>query len=78
MGATTSASVIPDFSANALQSSRMGLSNPETATCKSPVAGFRVLPSSFRKGTWEMNVYVQAKNGKETKVTISGLRVDRP
>ena len=78
MGAATSASVIPDFSANALQSSRMGLANPDTSICKSPVAGFRVLPSSFRKGTWTMNVYVQAKNGKETKVTITGLRVDKP
>lgn len=78
MGAATAASVIPDFSANALQSSRMGLANPDLGTCKNPVAGFRVLPSSFRKGTWDMNIYVQAKNGKETKVTLSGLRVDRP
>ena len=26
----------------------------------------------------DMNVYVQGKNGKETKVTIAGLRVDHP
>jgi hypothetical protein len=78
MGATTSASVIADFSANAAQTSRMGIGNPDVSMCKSPVAGFRVLPSSFRKGTWNMNVYVLAKNGKETKVTITGLRVDKP
>src|SRR5439155_25879514 len=76
MGAATSASVLSDFSANAGQFSRMGLGSPDVSTCKSPVAGFRVLPSSFRKGTWNMNVYVLAKNGKETRVTITGLRVD--
>jgi len=37
-----------------------------------------VLPSSFRRGIYDMNVYVQGKNGKETKVTIAGLRVDHP
>jgi hypothetical protein len=78
MGAATSASLNPDFSANALQSSRLGLANPDTSICKNPNAGFRVLPSSFRKGTWTMNVYVLGKNGKETKVTINNLRVDRP
>jgi hypothetical protein len=78
MGATTSASIIPDFSANAGQFSRLGLANPDSSTCKNPVAGFRVLPSSFRKGTWTMNVYVLAKNGKETKVTVGPLRVDLP
>ncbi|HEV7663805.1 MAG TPA: hypothetical protein VGQ62_09745 [Chloroflexota bacterium] len=78
MGVTTSASVVADFSANAAQYSRMGLSNPDQSTCKNPTAGFRVLPSSFRKGTWTMNIYVQAKNGKETRVTIPGLRVDKP
>jgi hypothetical protein len=78
MGAATSASLNPDFSANALQSSRLGLANPDTSVCKNPNAGFRVLPSSFRKGTWTMNVYVLGKNGKETKVTINNLRVDRP
>jgi hypothetical protein len=78
MGAATAASVIPDFSANALQGSRLGLANPDVSTCKNPVAGFRLLPSSFRKGTWTMNIYVLAKNGKETKVTITGLRVDKP
>jgi hypothetical protein len=78
MGVATAASVIPDFSANVSQTSRLGLSNPDSSTCKSAIAGFRVLPSSFRRGTWTMNIYVQGKNGKETKVTIPGLRVDLP
>ena len=59
-------------------SSRMSLRNPDKATCANPLAGWRVLPSSFRKGIYDMNVYVLAKNGKETKVTIAGLRVDNP
>src|SRR5262244_790728 len=69
----------PDFSdtTNGL-SSRLGLRNPSTSVCKSPNAGFRILPSSFKKGTYDMNIYVMGKNGKETKVTIAGLRVDKP
>jgi hypothetical protein len=78
MGQATSASVLSDFSANAGQFSRMGLGNPDTSMCKSPVAAWRVLPSSFRKGTWTMYVYVLAKNGKETKVTVGPLRIDLP
>jgi hypothetical protein len=78
MGATTSASIIPDFSANGAQNSRMGVANPDTSMCKNPTAGFRLLPSSFRKGTWTVNIYVLGKNGKETKFTISNLRVDKP
>jgi len=48
------------------------------STCKNPVAGWRVLPSSFRKGTWNMNVYVAREERQGTRVTITGLRVDKP
>src|SRR6266851_8636921 len=33
MGQTTSASVLPDFSANAAQTSRLGLANPDVSIC---------------------------------------------
>jgi hypothetical protein len=78
MGAATVAGTFPDFASQAALTSRLALPNPDVSVCKQPNAGWRVLPSSFRKGTWEMNVYVLAKNGKETKVTIPGLRVDEP
>jgi hypothetical protein len=68
----------PDFSDNTAQNSRLGLVSPDVSTCKQLNAGWRVLPSSFRKGVYDMNIYVQAKNGKETKITIAGLRVDKP
>src|SRR5438874_4341112 len=77
-GAALSSSVLVDFSANVAQTSRLGLGNPDTSICKNPAAGWRVLPSSFRKGIYDMNVYVTGKNGAETKVTIAGLRVDHP
>jgi hypothetical protein len=49
------------------------------SACKNPTAGWRVLTGSLRKkGTYTMNVYVLAKNGKETRVTINNLRVDEP
>ena len=77
-GAALASSVFVDFSANVAQTSRLGLGNPDTSICKNPAAGWRVLPSSFRKGIYDMNVYVTGKNGAETKVTIAGLRVDHP
>ncbi len=72
------AGTTPEFSVNAAENSRLGLASPDVSSCKQPFSAWRVLPSSFKKGIYEMNVYVQAKNGKETKVTISGLRVDNP
>jgi hypothetical protein len=78
MGAATVAGTLQEFSANAGSFSRLGIPNPDVSVCKNPLAAWRVLPSSFRKGTWDMNVYVLGKNGKETKVTIAGLRIDKP
>jgi hypothetical protein len=77
-GAATLAGTIAEFSSNAAIASRLGIPSPDLSLCRQSFAAWRVLPSSFRKGIWEMNVYVQAKNGKETKVTIPGLRVDNP
>ncbi|MCA1646296.1 MAG: hypothetical protein LC797_12850, partial [Chloroflexi bacterium] len=77
-GAATLSGTSPEFSVNAAENSRLGLVSPDVSLCKQVYAGWRVLPSSFRKGIYDMNVYVQAKNGKETKVTIAGLRVDHP
>lgn len=59
-------------------SATLGLPTSYAATCKQPNAGWRVLPSSFKKGIYDMNIYVLGKNGKETKVTIAGVRVDNP
>jgi len=78
MGQATVGGTTPEFSVNAAENSRMGLNAPESSVCKGMSAGFRILPSSFRKGTWTMNFYVQSKAGKETRVTIPGLRVDKP
>jgi len=72
------AGTLQEFSANAGSFNRLGIPNPDVSVCKNPLAAWRVLPSSFRKGTWNMNVYVLGKNGKETKVTIAGLRIDKP
>jgi len=77
-GAATLAGTTPEFSVNAAENSRLGLAAPVRSTCKQLYSGWRVLPSSFRKGIYDLNVYVQASNGKETKVTIAGLRVDNP
>jgi len=77
-GSATLAGTTPEFSVNAAENSRLGIASPDVSTCKQPFSAWRVLPSSFKKGVYDMNVYVQAKNGKETKVTISGLRVDNP
>jgi hypothetical protein len=60
------------------QGSRLGLANIDVSFCRQLNAGFRIITSALRKGSWNLNVYVQANNGKETKVTISGLRVDTP
>jgi hypothetical protein len=78
MGQATLGGTTPEFSVNASETSRLGLATPDMRVCTSPTAGFRILPSSFRKGIWTMNVYVFGKNGKETRVTIPGLRVDKP
>jgi len=77
-GRATAAGLRVDFSSNAGSFSRLGIASPDLSTCKQQFAAWRILPSSFRKGVWDMNVYVIAKNGMETKVTIAGLRVDRP
>jgi hypothetical protein len=78
-GAATLNGTNPDFSDNTTGlSSRLGLRNPDRSTCKNALAGWRVLTSAIKKGIYEMNVYVQGKNGSETKTTISGLRVDHP
>ena len=77
-GAATLAGTTPEFSVNAAENSRLGMASPDVSTCKQANAAWRVLPSSFRRGIYDMNVYVQGKNGKETKVTIAGLRVDHP
>lgn len=67
-----------DFSSNAASTSRLGIPSPDLSTCRQQFAAFRILPVSFRRGVWDLNVYVIAKNGMETKTTIAGLRVDRP
>lgn len=77
-GAATIAGTNAEFSTNAAIASRLGIANPDLGTCRQSFAAWRVLPSSFRKGTWNMNIYVLGKNGKETKVSIPGLRVDKP
>jgi hypothetical protein len=77
-GAATIAGTAAEFSANAAINSRLGIGTPEFTTCKQSLAAWRVLPSSFRKGIWTMNIYVQGKNGAETKVTIPGIRIDKP
>ena len=61
---------------NAAENSRLGMVSPDVSTCKQLNSAWRILPSSFRRGIYDMNIYVQGKNGKETKVTIAGLRVD--
>jgi hypothetical protein len=78
MGAATAAGTAAEFSTNAAINSRLGLGTPDVSTCKQSFAGWRVLPSAARKGTFTMNVYVQGKNGAETKVSIANLRVDKP
>ena len=77
-GAATLAGTTPEFSVNAAENSRLGMASPDVSMCKQLNSAWRVLPSSFRRGIYDMNVYVQGKNGKETKVTIAGLRVDHP
>ena len=77
-GAATIAGTTPEFSVNAAENSRLGMASPDVSTCKQANSGWRVLPSSFKKGLYDMNIYVLGKNGKETKVTVAGLRVDRP
>ena len=75
LGQATLSSLAPTFTDAAINS-KLGLSNPDAATCRQQFAGWRVLTGSLRKGIFDMNVYVLAKNGKETKVTIPGIHVD--
>jgi hypothetical protein len=77
-GAATLAGTNQEFSFNAGEFSRMGMATPDVTVCRHPLAAWRVFPSSFRKGIWDLNVYVLGKNGMETKVTIAGLRIDKP
>jgi hypothetical protein len=77
-GQATASGLIPDFSSNAAQSSRLGLVNPDVSVgCKHTYAGFRLLPSAFRRGTWQVNIYVLTKAGKETKTTFEPIIVDQ-
>jgi hypothetical protein len=79
MGSATISGTNPEFSVNAAENSRLGLNTPDVSVCRNPVSGWRVLTASLRKkGSYTMNVYVLAKNGKETRVTINNLRVDQP
>ncbi len=57
--------------------SLLGMLSIDTSKCKNPLSGFRLLPAPFRKGSWTLNFYGIAKNGRETKVTIP-IRVDLP
>ena len=79
LGAASLAGTNPEFSVNAAENSRLGLNTPDVSKCKNPNSGWRVLTGSIRKkGTYTMNVYVLAKNGHETRVTINNVRVDEP
>jgi hypothetical protein len=76
-GAATLAGTNQEFSANAGEFSRLGIANPDVSTgCRHSFAAWRVLPSSFRHGTWTMNIYVLTKAGAETKVTIDPIVID--
>jgi hypothetical protein len=77
-GSATISGTNQEFSANAAENSRLGIPSPDVSMCKQRNTAWRVLPSSFKKGIYDMNIYVQGKNGLETKVTIAGLRVDHP
>ena len=77
-GAATVAGTAADFSSTGAINSRLALGTPEFSTCKQMLSGFRVLTSAIRKGTWTMNIYVQGMNGAESKVTIPGIRIDKP
>jgi hypothetical protein len=77
-GAATVAGTFQEFSTNAAENSRLGIPTADLSICKQAFSAWRVLPSSFKKGIYDMNVYVTGKNGLETKVTIAGLRVDHP
>lgn len=78
IGSATASGFAVDISNNFTLSSRLGANNPDVSTgCKSPTAGFRVLTSSLRRGTYDLNVYVLTKAGFETKTTIPGIVVDQ-
>ena len=79
LGQATLGGTNPDFSVNAAENSRLGLNTPDVSACRNPNSGWRVLTASLKKkGTYTMNVYVLAKNGHETRVTINNVRVDQP
>ena len=78
-GQASLAGTTPEFSVNASETSRLGMANPDVSSgCKHQFAGWRVLPSSFRKGIIDINFYVLTKAGAEAKITIPGVRVDNP
>ena len=77
-GAATLSSTNQEFSFNSGEFSRLGIATPDMTTCRHPFAAWRLLPGSFRKGTWNFNIYVLGKNGMETKVTLAGIRIDKP
>ena len=80
VGAATLGGTVPtNFDTTSGLSSRLGIQNPDASICKNPLAGWRVFTSALRRrGTFDMNVYVLAKNGMETKVTLQGIRIDEP
>jgi hypothetical protein len=77
LGAATSAGVALDISNNTNLTSRLAATNPDVSTgCRNPNAGFRILTSALRRGTYDLNVYVLSKAGAETKTTVPGIVVD--
>ncbi len=76
-GRASAASLRLDFSSNVASTSRLGIPSPDLSTCRQSFAAWRILPASFRPGVWDLFVYAVGKNGMETKMVITGLRVDR-
>jgi hypothetical protein len=77
-GSATATGLLPDFSSNFTQSSRLGLANPDVSVgCRHSFAGFRILTAAFRRGTYNLNIYVLTKAGNEIKIPIDGIVVDQ-
>jgi hypothetical protein len=66
-----------DITAVLAETSRLGIGNPDVSVCKNPNAGWRVLTSALKKGSYDLHIYTLAKNGAETLVTRS-VRIDMP
>jgi len=66
-----------DITAVLAQTSRLGLGNPDVSVCKNSNAAWRVLTTALKKGTYQLNMYVLAKNGMETQVSRT-VRIDKP